>query len=1043
MGDTTMLQLLKSIDEEKLMSKQYQRLSSLLKELFQTNQADLEFGIYRVINQRRDEINQFLEVELLPQVKAAFSEYQAVDKNNLEKRLSEAIKAAKDAGLTNPEDAPRVQEIRGQLENFSVDISDLENQVYADLYNFFRRYYDEGDFISQRRYKEGVYAIPYEGEEVKLHWANHDQYYIKTSEYFRDYSFKLPSGKQAHFKLVEADTEKDNRKEIDENKRRFVLNEEPLDWAEEEVIIRFEFRPDEGNRNQARCNEETLETIWNLRTQTSDQAQKDVLAELAKPIDTNKERTILEKHLEDYTRRNTQDYFIHKDLGKFLRRELDFFIKNEIMHLDNIEHESGPRVEQYLSKIKVIRLIAHKIIDFLAQIENFQKKLWLKKKFVVETNYCITLDRIPKGLYPEIAANDSQREEWVRLFAIDEIKGDLFKVAYSNPLTVDFLKANPFLLVDTKFFDADSKARILSLWDNIDNNVDGVLIQSENFQALRLIREQYKSKIKFIYIDPPYNTKASEILYKNDFKHSSWLSLLSNRINLSRAFLTDNGIACFTIDDFEGDKFKLLLRSIFGSENYLGTVCIRNNPSGRSTPKGISIAHEYAHFFSNSENIQIGRLERTKAQVDRYDEVDEIGRFEWVNFRKHGGTREESSKMYYPIFISEERRSTRVPSMKWDEVKSEWVLLEEILEDEVEVYPLDDNGKERRWKWGVERLLSEIDHTKIDYDQSGNLALYIKSRLPDGGILPNTWWSKKGYSATAYGTNILKNIFGELQIFSYPKSVHAVEDCVRAGNLKNGEMTIDYFAGSGTTGHAVINLNREDDGNRKYILIEMGQYFDAALKPRILKVIYSDDWKSGKPISRKGLSQAIKYLKLESYEDTLNNLELERNTDQQFALDDNPEFRENYILHYMLDFESKGSLLDIDKFDTPFEYVLEIASSAVGETTPTKVDLVETFNYLLGLHVKTIRKIEGVVVVRGITQDDRNIMVLWRTVPAMDADQLDEFFQEHIAGGLEGVADIYVNGDNNLANLRLKNQHWNVHLTEESFHQLMFEDSGV
>ena len=163
------------------MSKQYQRLSSLLKELFQTNQADLEFGIYRVINQRRDEINQFLEAELLPQVKEAFSEYQAVDKNNLEKRLSEAIKAAEDAGLTNPEDAPRVQEIREQLENFSVDISDLENQVYADLYNFFRRYYDEGDFISQRRYKEGVYAIPYEGEEVKLHWANHDQYYIKTS----------------------------------------------------------------------------------------------------------------------------------------------------------------------------------------------------------------------------------------------------------------------------------------------------------------------------------------------------------------------------------------------------------------------------------------------------------------------------------------------------------------------------------------------------------------------------------------------------------------------------------------------------------------------------------------------------------------------------------------------------------------------------------------------------------------------------------------------------------------------------------------------
>ena len=102
-----------------------------------------------------------------------------------------------------------------------------------------------------------------------------------------------------------------------------------------------------------------------------------------------------------------------------MRRELDLYIKNEVMHLDDIEHESAPRVEQYLSKIKVIRKIAHKIIQFLAQIEDFQKKLWLKKKFVVETNYCVTLDRIPEELYPKIAANDSQRGQWVRLFARD------------------------------------------------------------------------------------------------------------------------------------------------------------------------------------------------------------------------------------------------------------------------------------------------------------------------------------------------------------------------------------------------------------------------------------------------------------------------------------------------------------------------------------------------------------------------------------------------------------------------------------------------
>lgn len=166
------------------------------------------------------------------------------------------------------------------MATYSVDVNDLENQVYSALFNFFRRYYDEGDFISQRRYKEGVYAIPYEGEEVKLFWANHDQYYIKTSEYFRDYSFKPPSGKRAHFKLVEADTEKDNRKEIDDSKRRFVLAEDPLAWQDGEVVIRFEFRPEKAK--QLKCNEKTLKTIFRLRKDLIEQTQKDALTKLAK-----------------------------------------------------------------------------------------------------------------------------------------------------------------------------------------------------------------------------------------------------------------------------------------------------------------------------------------------------------------------------------------------------------------------------------------------------------------------------------------------------------------------------------------------------------------------------------------------------------------------------------------------------------------------------------------------------------------------------------------------------------------------------------------
>lgn len=445
------------------MKDNFSKLTDLLRELFQLDQADLDFGIYRIMNARRDEINRFLEQDLLPQVREAFSEYKSADKSLLKQELDKAIEGAKALGY-DPDTAPKVKELRAKHEASSVDIASLENEVYDHLYSFFKRYYDEGDFISLRRYKEGVYAIPYEGEEVKLYWANHDQYYIKTAEYFRDYTFKLADGSRIHFKIVEADTEKDNIKSTNGKDRRFFLVEEkPVVEENSELVIRFEYQPDEQKRRQEQqINPEIVHRVMELlKTEGLEAWEPRLTAKWNRSDGTVTDKTVLQKHLSDYTKRNTFDYFIHKNLGEFLRRELDFYIKNEVMRLDDVESESAPRVEQYLSEIKVIRRIAYKIIDFLAQIEDFQKKLWLKKKFVVETNYCITIDRIPEELYPEIISNEAQREEWVRLFAIDEIKGDTVAQAYSVPLTVEFLKENPHLVLDTTLFEGSFNARLL------------------------------------------------------------------------------------------------------------------------------------------------------------------------------------------------------------------------------------------------------------------------------------------------------------------------------------------------------------------------------------------------------------------------------------------------------------------------------------------------------------------------------------------------------------------------------------------------------
>jgi adenine-specific DNA-methyltransferase len=201
------------------MSTSLRKFKSVLREMFRFDHADLDFGIYRIMNQKRDELERFLEEDLLPQVKEAFSSYEGSDRERLLKEVLELENTLRDAGVPYGSSA-KYQELKSKLDS-SVDTAALENEVFSDLTNFFRRYYDQGDFISQRRYKEGVYAIPYEGEEVKLHWVNADQYYIKTTEYFRDYTFKLPSGRSAHFRLVEAGTEHDNNKAQGDSDRRF------------------------------------------------------------------------------------------------------------------------------------------------------------------------------------------------------------------------------------------------------------------------------------------------------------------------------------------------------------------------------------------------------------------------------------------------------------------------------------------------------------------------------------------------------------------------------------------------------------------------------------------------------------------------------------------------------------------------------------------------------------------------------------------------------------------------------------------------------
>ncbi|MDK6657583.1 site-specific DNA-methyltransferase, partial [Escherichia coli] len=542
------------------MSK-YNELVKKLKEIFQIDRPELDFGIYRILNARADEINDYLDNKLKAKIQSALADAGNANKSELEHQLQLTIKAATDAGV-DPADSPKVQELKKQLAAMASGANEHENAVFSHLLTFFSRYYDNGDFISKRRYKGNTYAIPYSGEEVMLHWANKDQYYIKSGENFANYSFKLEDGRKVSFKLLAADTAKDNRKDneldrcfvliephvrtkIDEEGDEYEQEYKPVEVVKnssvvdgklvetEELVIHFEYKAMKKGTKQDALVQSAISTI--LADKTVQQHWVD-LAKRA-PTEKNPSRTELERHLTTYTQRNTADYFIHKDLGGFLTNELDFYIKNEVMNLDNVQNaEVFANVEKQLRMIQCLRAVALELITFLAQIENFQKKLWTKKKFVVGHEYLVSLSNLSDSLYDKIRTNKGQHDEWVELYAVNKIPG------YSFPFTKDFLYKNNGMILDTKYFDPSFKEVFLTELTNVDDNLDGLLINSDNYQAINFLEGRYKDSIDCLYIDPPYNTAASEILYKNEYKHSSWNSLMYERISKSYNLLKISAI---------------------------------------------------------------------------------------------------------------------------------------------------------------------------------------------------------------------------------------------------------------------------------------------------------------------------------------------------------------------------------------------------------------------------------------------------------------------------------------------------------------------
>jgi adenine-specific DNA-methyltransferase len=398
----------------------------------------------------------------------------------------------------------------------------------------------------------------------------------------------------------------------------------------------------------------------------------------------------------------------------------------------------------------------------------------------------------------------------------DQERNEIFYNTTLVPDEIDML-LSPKVLTNFKKYAKNGIEQVLKFTDD-----DNLLIKGNNLIAINSLLERYAGKIKCIYIDPPYNpqSRSNTFSYNNSFNRSTWLTFMKNRLECAKKFLTKDGVLIVTIDKNEQPYLQILITEIFGSEYDIDCITIVHNPRG-AQGKNFSYTHEFAIFVT------------PKGQKTICDKDIDSSEIKFSNLRNWGGEslRTDAANCFYPIIIKNENvigfgdvmyDLTQHPNAQT--VKKG---------DCYYIYPIDAKGIERKWRYARQSVEEIKDLLKVRKSKNGGYEIELGKNF---GSYKTVWVDSK-YDANEYGTKLLYSLIGE-NPFSYPKSLYAVIDCINSvvKNDKNA-IILDFFAGSGTTAHAVCEINKIDGGNRKFILCEQMDYIETVTAKRIHNVI--------------------------------------------------------------------------------------------------------------------------------------------------------------------------------------------------------------
>ncbi|CUU38965.1 site-specific DNA-methyltransferase [Helicobacter typhlonius] len=750
------------------------------------------------------------------------------------------------------------------------------HDIYNKLYTFFDSYLNESGtpFFSDTPAYKNIYAKVYSNsKDTSLFYKTQNLYYVKSDTLYQ--SLTLSNEKQSYEVIFDASEYKQN---ADNTKNKIIfkfVNVEINDEDKAQILIKVsnqkDLFPNLNNVFKQNSNEFSEEFLKTLKQNTILKDSK---------IKINEEE--LKKIFRSYKKQSEIDFFIHKNATAFLKEQFDLWMFG-YLYKESAIQEWNPEIIAHLQRIKNI---AYEVIKLIGDFENELKAVWLKPKFAKKTEYVFSVDKLNPNLMDSIINDkgfEAQIKEWQELNLVDE---DFNK---EDLLSNDKYR---YLPLDTKHFTKETKYKILSSFEDLESVLNGELIKADNFQALNSLMPKYQGKVDLIYIDPPYNAPASEIIYKNNFKDSTWLSMMENRLRLGKEFLSQRGILTCAIDENEQENLGLLLSDIF-YEYEKTCVSVMHNPKGI---QGGFIAqnNEFAYFLSPEKMVSNNKpIPKNKWKYD--------------HLRNWGGESERhtAKNCFYPIYVKDSK------IIGFGEVcKDDFHPTANVARDDgiIEVYPIDSNGIERKWTYARQSIESIWKNLKIERDKDGIISI----KKPIVEVRFKTIWDESTYIAGDYGSKILTNILPNNE-FDYPKSIHTVKDSIYLAS-KEDSVILDFFGGSGTTAHAVLELNREGT-NRKFVLVEQGEHFYNVILPRIKKVAFSSEWKNGKlkdDKQVKPLNIAFRYYELESYEEALSHCEyvLECKEPQKVENKNNYKGKDYAKAESILDYRKSRKLID-------------------------------------------------------------------------------------------------------------------------------------